>query len=329
MGDVAMTVPVLKVLMQTYPSLKCTLVTRPNFIPLFEEIPNLKILEADLYGKHKGVRIFSLAKEAKYMGVDAVADLHNVIRSKIISRYFKVNGIKVATIDKGRRGKKALTRKKNKKFIQQKTTHQRYADTFSELGLPIDLTHAVKHKRRILNEKLQAIIGNEPKKCIGIAPFAAFKSKAYPLDLMEKVIYALDENKHFRILFFGGGPEEIKILNELENKYSSVKNVAGVLGFNNELSLISNLDLMVSMDSGNGHLAAIFEVPVITIWGATHPYAGFAPFGQPPSNSLLADRNKYPLIPTSVYGNKYPKGYEHVIRTITPESIIKKILELI
>jgi len=86
---------------------------------------------------------------------------------------------------------------------------------------------------------------------------------------------------------------------------------------------------MVSMDSGNGHLAALFEVPVITLWGATHPYTGFAPIGQPQSNSLLADRNKYPLIPTSVYGNKYPIGYEHAIRTISPETIVKKILELI
>ena len=58
------------------------------------------------------------------------------------------------------------------------------------------------------------------------------------------------------------------------------------------------------MDSGNGHLAAMYGIPVITVWGVTHPYAGFAPFLQPEENSITADREQFPLIPTSVYGNK-------------------------
>lgn len=329
MGDVAMTVPVIMSLTQTYPNLKCTVITKPNFKPLFEGIKNLEILEADLYGKHKGIRLVNLAKAARSLGIDAVADLHNVIRSKIITRYFKINGIKVSTIDKGRAEKKALTRKKNKIFTPLKTTHQRYADVFSKLGLAVELSYNEKAKRKELTNKTQEFIGKEPKKCIGIAPFAAYKSKTYPMDLMEEVISKLDGNNQFRILLFGGGEEEICVLNNLEKKYSSVKNVAGKISFKDELSLISNLDLMISMDSGNGHLAALFEIPVITLWGVTHPFSGFAPYGQPEENGLLSDRKAYPLIPTSVYGNKYPKGYKNAIRTITPEIIIIKIMELI
>ena len=56
----------------------------------------------------------------------------------------------------------------------------------------------------------------------------------------------------------------------------------------------------------------------------THPYAGFYPYLQPKENALLADRERYPLIPTSVYGKKYPKGYEKAIETITIEEIIAK-----
>ena len=83
------------------------------------------------------------------------------------------------------------------------------------------------------------------------------------------------------------------------------------------------------MDSGNGHLAAIFGIPVLTLWGVTPPYAGFAPFNQPESNQLISDRKKYPLIPTSVYGNKYPKGYEKAIETIAPETVLEKIKEIL
>ena len=103
----------------------------------------------------------------------------------------------------------------------------------------------------------------------------------------------------------------------------------GAMSFTEELALISNLDLMVSMDSANGHLAAMFGIPTITIWGVTHPFAGFYPFREDPENALLADRTQFPFIPTSVYGNKFPRGYEKAIETITPDQIIRKIEQLL
>ena len=83
---------------------------------------------------------------------------------------------------------------------------------------------------------------------------------------------------------------------------------------------------MLSMDSANGHIAANFNIPVITLWGMTHPYAGFKPFNQPDENQITLDRNRYPKIPTSIYGNKIPKGYEKAFRSITPKEIIEKLL---
>ena len=139
----------------------------------------------------------------------------------------------------------------------------------------------------------------------------------------------LVDKKH-TILLFGGGKHEENILNGISNKMGpSVVSVVGKLNFEEELVLLSNLDAMLSMDSGNGHLAANYGVPVITIWGVTHPHAGFAPFGQAPSRSLIPDREVYPLIPTSIYGNKFPEGYENAIATIPPLQIVDKIQELL
>ena len=92
------------------------------------------------------------------------------------------------------------------------------------------------------------------------------------------------------------------------------------------MQLISQLDVMLSMDSGNGHIAAMLGTKVITLWGATHPYLGFTPFNQPEENSIVADRNLFPKLPTSVYGNKEVKGYENAMRTISIDSICKKLL---
>jgi ADP-heptose:LPS heptosyltransferase len=130
-------------------------------------------------------------------------------------------------------------------------------------------------------------------------------------------------------MLFGGGKKEIELLDNLANKFPTAINIAGKLKLNQELALISNLDVMVSMDSGNAHFAAMLGINTITIWGITHPFAGFAPFNQPFENSILPDLNKYPNIPCSIYGNKVCKGYEDVMRSISPKTIIKKVLEAI
>ena len=143
----------------------------------------------------------------------------------------------------------------------------------------------------------------------------------YPLEKMKIVIERLSEN-HIVLLF--GGKNEIPILNSFE-KNSNILSVASKLTFSEELETISNLDCMLSMDSGNGHLAAIFGVKVITIWGVTHPYAGFTPFNQPLENQITPDLEKYPLIPTSIYGNIYPDRYLSCFDTITSSMIINSI----
>jgi ADP-heptose:LPS heptosyltransferase len=163
-------------------------------------------------------------------------------------------------------------------------------------------------------------------KLIGIAPFAQYNSKVYPLDLMQEVIDQLASTKTNKILLFGGGKKEIELLRSLSKGKENVVIVAGQLKFKQELQLISNLDVMLSMDSGNAHLAAMLGVKVITLWGATHPYSGFSPFNQPIENALVSDRNLYPKLPTSVYGNKKVAGYEDAMRTISVEEIVSKIL---
>lgn len=326
MGDVAMTVPVLRVVTQTYPELQITVLTRKNLFPLFDGIPNLYCKEAEVEGTHKGAfGLWRLAKEVKKLGIDGVADLHNVIRSKVVTKLLGMKGISIATIDKGRDEKKKLTQAQGMGLEQLKSTHERYAEVFAELGLPIDLSTHEFSKRKPLNPRLNTLMGESTKKCIGIAPFAAYESKMYPLALMQQVIVQLNQDNNLHILLFGGGKKEIDQLTEIASQYQNVTNVAGALTFEEELNLISNLDVMVAMDSANGHLAANFNIPVITLWGVTHPYLGFMPFNQPMKNQIMANRNEYPLIPTSVYGNKFPEGYENLMETIGPEEVVGKI----
>ncbi|MAZ26818.1 MAG: ADP-heptose--LPS heptosyltransferase RfaF [Cytophagaceae bacterium] len=330
MGDVAMTVPVLIALTRKYPKLNLHVVSKPFFEPIFEGIPNLTFYAAKVKDEHKGIPgLYKLYKVLATAKINEVADLHNVLRSKIIDQFFKLSGIKTVAIDKGRSEKKELTRDTDKKFRQLKTTHQRYADVFSRLGYPITLQENEFLKKRNLTYGAREMLGNSSHKWLGIAPFAAHEGKQYPLELMQEVIDQVYKDNGCRILLFGGGKTETKLLEDIAAKNEQVLCVAGRFDFTEELAIISQLDCMLSMDSGNGHLAAMFGIPVVTLWGVTHPFAGFAPYAQPEENLLLADRKKFPLVPTSIYGNALPRGYEGAIRTITPKTIVKRVLEIL
>ncbi len=325
MGDVAMTVPVLRAFSLQYPEVKVTVVSRPFFKPFFNEIKNIDFFTVDLNERHKGMMgLIQLYHDLKKRNIDAVADLHNVLRSKIVRGLFAVSGKKVAFTDKGRADKKALTRAKNKVFKPVKSMFERHCDTFTQLGFPIDLTKIEFPQKAVLSDDILKITGTKNQKWIGIAPFAQYLSKVYPLDLMQEVINDLVKT-NVKIFLFGGGEKEILKLNQLKGNHENVVVVAGRIKFQQELDLISNLDLMLSMDSGNAHIAAMLGVKVITLWGATHPFAGFKPFNQPDEFCITADRKQYPLLPTSVYGNKIIEGYEDAMRTILPSEVVQKI----
>ena len=230
-------------------------------------------------------------------------------------------GIKFNQINKGRSQKRELTEGIN--FSPLRSTPERYADVFRSLGFSYELnTPSPRAPKKLANSILNAL-GRFSSAVIGVAPFAAYASKTYPILKMDKVIYEL-QKKHI-ILLFGGGPEESQQLQKLASKYTNVFSVAAKFSLEHELDIISNLKVMLSMDSSNGHMAAMLGVNVVTLWGVTHPYAGFAPFNQDVTNNLLADRVKYPKIPTSIYGNTFPEGYELAIETIPVKSVLEAV----
>lgn len=331
MGDVAMTVPVIRALVQQHKNVRVTVVSRPFFKPFFEDIERVCFFGVDLKARHKGfLGIFRLFQDLKKQQIDYVADFHNVLRSKVLRTLFKLSGTKVSFTNKGRKEKKALTRFENKIFKPVQAMVDRHVDTLHTLGFSVDLSKVIFPKKRIVPTEVIKVTGDKNQyKWIGIAPFAQYTTKVYPQDLMATTIKLLAATKEHKVLLFGGGNEEVKQLHQLQQNLSNVIVVAGQIKFQDELTLIQNLDVMLSMDSGNAHIAAMYGVPVVTLWGHTHPYAGFVPFQQPLSNALVANREQYPLLPTSIYGNKNVPGYEDVMRTILPTTIVDKINELL
>ena len=330
MGDVAMCVPVLLAFNKAYPEIKITVLTRKLFAPFFENIPNtsVKIIYPETI--HKGFwGLNKLFWQLRKLKITEVADLHNVLRSNILKSFFKIAGIPFEQINKGREEKKLLTSWNNDKVFEPlESTHKRYIRVFENLGYHFNLTSENKLSKENLDQTTRELAGGGTQKWIGIAPFAQHEGKEYPYKLMLQVVEELAK-KNYKLFLFGGGEKEINLLKNTAQKFESVVTVAGVLNMKRELNLISNLDAMISMDSGNGHLAAMYGIPVITVWGVTHPYAGFKPFNQPEINQILPDLVEYNKIPTSVYGNNVPDGYEKVMHSILPERIIERVIKIV
>ena len=327
-GDVVMTIPIIRCLQKKYPENKFIFVTRPKFTPFFKEFNNVETFEIDLKKRHKGfIGLFRLFLDLRKINPKRIADLHSVLRTKIVTFLFRIFFVKVSVIDKKRKERKALIREENKIFKPLTPIHFLYQEVFNNLGFSIDLTKDhIYPPSKVFNLDTNSI-DIASGKLVGIAPFAKHIAKMYPLDLMQKIVSYIQE-KH-TVFLFGFGKLEMETINRWSGVFKNVYSCDFLKGFENEISLISNLDLMISMDSANGHIASIYNVPVITIWGMTHPYAGFTTFNSELENQFCVDREKFPLIPNSIYGNKTIKGYENAMRSISIEEILGRVNKII
>jgi ADP-heptose:LPS heptosyltransferase len=302
MGDVAMTVPVVKGLLDQNPDIEITYVSRPQFAGFFKDIPHLNYFPADLDKEYKGfggiIKLYNqLKKQGKFTGF---ADLHGSLRTKVLRRLFRLAGVPYAYINKGREEKKLLTRFPNKILKPLKRTTERYADVFRELGFSLSLSYKLVRDLRPLTEDIPKITGNKTKTWIGISPFAKHTGKIFPLEKMEDVISELSK-QDVTVFLFGGSDSELAICNEWALKYDHVVSVVRQLNIEQELALISQLDVMLSMDSAGMHMASLVGTPAISVWGATHHYAGFLGYGQS-EEDIVADSIE--CRPCSVYGDK-------------------------
>jgi ADP-heptose:LPS heptosyltransferase len=261
-----MTVPVFLELLEQNPGLEIIMVTRKDFEALFTGLPHVIFKGINLEDYKGVIGMRKLSKELlTEFEFDYVADLHDVIRSKILNAFFANRNFKIFKIDKGKEEKENLTDIWNLNKRQLKTTFERYADVFRAMGFPVSLSN--KYRQKSLE-----------KAGIGFAPFAQHKGKMLPLEKSFEICKILAQ-KH-KIYLFGGGKEEKNSLQNWENEIANTENIAGKLNLSEELDLISTLKVMISMDSANMHLASVVGTRCVSIWGSTHPYAGFLGYGQ-------------------------------------------------
>ncbi|MBT2621519.1 glycosyltransferase family 9 protein [Chryseobacterium sp. ISL-6] len=305
-----MTVPVFREFLEQNPNVEIIIVSRKNFESLFSDIPNVifKGINLDDYKGFFGLN--RLANELiKEFHPDYIANLHDVIRTKILDKIYRRKGYKVFKINKGKEEKEVLTDIWNLNKVQLKRTVERYADVFREMGFKV-----------ILSNQLRPIA--KKKSGIGFAPFAQHKGKMLPLEKSYELVKILSQKE--KVYFFGGGKNETDTLEKWESEIPNTQSLSGKLNLKEELNKIAELELMISMDSANMHLASIVGTRCVSIWGSTHPYAGFLGFGQ--SENDVVQIKDLTCRPCSVFGDKECfRGDWACLEELNIQKIIEKI----
>jgi ADP-heptose:LPS heptosyltransferase len=334
MGDVALMVPVIRSVVQTYQDVEVTVVTRPKFAPLFYDIERVNAFPADVDYTYNGIfgmrELFrTLIRKGDY---EVVIDMHDHIRTIILRTLFKFFGTDVVVLDKGRAEKSLFTKRENK--IDQPLRHTviRYQQAFEKAGFPFNL---IEPPYFYLNETLRAAATDwlaqkdlqKKEKWIGIAPFAMHASKIWPLENYIGVINEVLKKGPAKFFLFGGGSREIKFFESLQQRFpENVVVAAGQLKIRQEIALMQQLDLMLCVDSSNMHLAALAGIPLLSVWGGTHPDVGFGPFKTSADSVIQISRAELPCRPCSVYGRDscYVGGFPCLTR-ISAEMIAQRI----
>ncbi|OFY68095.1 MAG: hypothetical protein A2V64_08720 [Bacteroidetes bacterium RBG_13_43_22] len=329
MGDVALTTPVITALRKKYPDTSVTLVTRTSFTPFFASISGLRLFTADFNGRHKGLagifRLYSdLRKQAK---IDHVIDLHDVLRSKILSWFFRISGIPVSVIDKGRAEKTEVIKGKNR--LRLRHTVERYCDVFAKAGFPfIPETGVSIMPSPEAIDKISGLPLSMSVTDIGVAPYAKHKLKMWPEENMVKLLKVITEKHEVKLWLFGGA-EETERLISLQSNLPGSYVVAGKLSLSEELALMGRLDLMISMDSSNMHMAALCGTKVISIWGGTDPVTGFGAWQQPDDYSISIPQDELTCRPCTIFGKeKCRRGDLACMHWLTPEKVYEKLINL-
>lgn len=335
LGDVAMMVPVVYAVAKKYPDVRITVLSRHYARTFFEDLaPNVNFMEADLKGEYHGIKgLNALYRRLVAKQFTHVADLHSVLRSQFLRMRFNLGRFRVEHINKHRSMRRQLVNPKNQEKESLPTPFENYKEVFDRLGFPIesfDFTSIFPPEGGNLN-MLPRIIGEKRswEKWIGIAPFAAHRGKIYPKEKMIEVIKMIDEKyPKARIFLFGRGKLEDKVFPQWVKEIPRCVYVGWHLeNMHQELILMSHLDVMISMDSANMHMASLTGTPVVSIWGATDPKAGFMGFGQSIDNAICLPME---CRPCSIYGQKPCKyGDYRCMTNIKPEQIFEKIERII
>ena len=312
-GDIVLTQPVAKVLREVYPDATIDYLTKEPFIGIVEAFGCIDTIH--IWKNKRG-----LLKKIRMQRFDLVIDLHSKLNTFIIKSL--VRGKKIVTYNKKHYLRKKIVKKITEKSIA--STVNLYFSVLKKIGI----TETIEYPK-LYSDKLQKISLEKKfpgKKLIGIFPGALHATKMYPLEKLVKFINSVPSRWNCKFIILGSKSEKPLSAELQENTKTELLDLCGEFNISQLISVINNMDVIISNDSGPMHIAAALKKPQIALFGATHPRLGFAPLNK----KAVTISSNISCQPCSLHGSAIcPKGHFLCMNSISPELIKKNLGKII
>jgi heptosyltransferase-2 len=325
LGDVVLTTPVIKSLKQRFPQAQIFFLTKSRYLDLLKNDSHVfSIIGFDPQDKHRGISGFlELIRQLRTFKFDLLVDLHANLRSFLIRHLLKAE-IKI------KYDKRWLTRFVSVYFkflgARPNATIDSYLETLERIGV----SPSERRPRIFLDQKSEDfaddfLIEKKIEKddiVVGVHPGARWETKRWDEERFAQVCHILNRKPGLKIILFGDQRdqeviERIRPDAEDEGVFKAVN-----LPLNEFMSLINRCDCFVTNDSGPMHIASALGVPVVAIFGPTHPNLGFSPIGS--ANVVLTANVE--CSPCSLHGEKKcHKKSRYCMDLIEPEMVTEAI----
>ena len=291
--------------------------------------PNIfSLIKFDPKEKHQGISGFlKLIQELKAFEFDLVVDLHANLRSFIIRHLLKAK-VKIK-YDKRWLARFLLV---HFKYIKVKPVHT--VDSYWGALKKIGVNSSEKGPEIFLDQegenflKYFLIEKNTEKDdiVVGIHPGARWETKRWNEEKFNQVCQILNQKPKVKIILFGDQKDQ-EVIDRMNLQAEDQKLFKAVnLPLNKFMSLVGRCDCFITNDSGPMHIASALGVPVVAIFGPTHPKLGFSPLG--PENIVLTANVK--CSPCSLHGEKRcHKKSRLCMDLIQPEMVVDSVERLL
>lgn len=317
-GDIVLTQPVPQLLRENYPNATIDFLTKPAYQGVVEAFGCID----NIYLWQDKQAVLKTIRKQKY---DLLVDLHAKLNTFIIK--ILCGARKIITVNKKHWYRQALTKKIVKK-PNQAMSHI-YQQTLEKINLQSDSRFPKLHPDLNLREQTDKLLTaagiNRNKHLIGVFPGALHYNKRYPVSYLTQFINMVPEELNCQFVILGSEADKVFANRIIAMTQVKLFDLCGQVDLAELIALISNLDAVISNDSGPMHITAALQKPQIAIFGSTHSVLGFSPLN---FKALLLQAN-LKCQPCSTYGkSKCPLGTLDCLKKITPQHLLDSFLEL-
>lgn len=330
-GDVINAMPVADALKRQYKDAVVSWLVSPPCHEILRLMPNVD--EIIIWNRHPfdnavknmnlplAVKLLQQAKQllSKYK-FDAVLDIHSLLLTGILTKFLKAD-LKIG-IDELREGN-SFFMDKTVKIFDEIHKAKRYFSVLSGLNINADLLKPVVvfDESKIKNAK-NFLMENDidlSKKIVMVNLKTTWENKHYPMELFMEVIKKLD--KDTEIIYSGTDGDK----DAIERVKKDVKRGVSIAGKTNieELFYVFKIaDLLITVDSGPLHIAALADLKTVSLWGPTSPKMYAPLFGE--NHFIESDFHC-----TACNKRKCKLGDNLCMRAISPDIVANKANELL